>query len=266
MATKRKAAAPAIVSLWSCASGAAIIECDVETVLELKAALQQDIVVADAHGTIIPSGCGLPVSSKDEPILVFPVVELDRFLSDRKLPIGWAGLGRIARLGQRSPPEQILIWICMGDRVVKMEDNHPARTFSALFADFCGSSAERAAWQQPSALLFWTAFPPALALDAFMVRSVQKSRNCYLHAPVMLQHMLVVKHSGNANHTKIDISMYMRERLHEDALKEYLQARGGSSIDVLATIADLDEVDMDIVRVSPRPAQLRRYSNREWLA
>ena len=60
--------------------------------------------------------------------------------------------------------------------------------------------------------------------------------------------------------------MYVRERLHEDALKEYLQARGGSSIDVLATIADLDEVDMDIVRVSPRPAQLRRYSNREWLA
>ena len=71
---------------------------------------------------------------------------------------------------------------------------------------------------------------------------------------------------ARANHTKIDISMYVRERLHEDALKEYLQARGGSSIDVLATIADLDEVDMDIVRVSPRPAQLRRYSNREWLA
>ena len=106
---KRKAVAPAVVSLWSCASPAAIIECDVETVLELKAALQQDIVLADAHGTIIPSGCALPMSSKDEPILVFPVAELDRFLSDRKLSIGWAGLCSIARLGQRFPPEQILL-------------------------------------------------------------------------------------------------------------------------------------------------------------
>ena len=114
MATKRKAAAPAVVSLWSCASGAAIIECDVETVLELKAALQQDIVVADAHGTIIPSGCGLPVSWKDEPILVFLLPSWIGFCPTASCPLvgqDLAELPDLANVRLRSKSSSGSAWV-----------------------------------------------------------------------------------------------------------------------------------------------------------
>ena len=140
----------------------------------------------------------------------------------------------------------------MGDRVVKKENDHPARPFTVLFADFCGSSPERAAWQHPDALLFWTSptFPQGLALDAFMVRSIQKSGNSYLHAPVMLQHYLVVMHSKHADHTKVDISKYVRSNITGAALQEYLQGLGGDSISILKSIARLAQLDLDIPGIS----------------
>eukprot|EP00047_Mylnosiga_fluctuans_P023328 m.136211 g.136211 ORF g.136211 m.136211 type:complete len:124 (-) comp9548_c0_seq1:73-444(-) len=105
----------------------------------------------------------------------------------------------------------------MGDRIVKTEDHHPARPFSALLADFCASAPDRVAWQQPDAVLFWASptFPPHLtsAIDTFMLRSIQKTGICYLHAPVVLQHYLVVRGSGHADHTKVDISKYVQNNI-----------------------------------------------------
>ena len=189
-------------------------------------------------------------------IIFLSAQELDRFLAARSLPIGWAGLRAITLPGLGPSPEQILIWICMGDRVVKREFNHLARSFGTLLADFCASTPERAAWQQPDAVLFWTSptFPPGLAgaIDTFMVRSIQRTGNCYLHAPVVLQHYLVVKGSGHADHTKVDISKYVQSNITGPALQKYLQGEGGTSADVLTSIASLAPDDLDTIVVSSR--------------
>eukprot|EP00047_Mylnosiga_fluctuans_P024368 m.159724 g.159724 ORF g.159724 m.159724 type:complete len:463 (+) comp9842_c0_seq2:195-1583(+) len=240
---------PVVVSVWSSTSAPTILERSVRSVDDLKTALQQDIVAANAHdGRIMASSQSLPASSKDAPILVFPVAELNAFLAKRSVTSDFRALHRIA--GPSS--QQILIWMLTGDRVVKTEDHRPARTFSALFGDFCRSTPERGAWQRPGALLFWTSptFPPGLALDNFMVRGVQLSGNCFVHAPVVLQHYLVVKGSGHADHTKVAVSKYLQDNLVGSHLKEYLQGKGGRSKAVLVDIARLDSRDLLRISVS----------------
>ena len=91
-------------------------------------------------------------------------------------------------------------------------------------------------WDDPkNVFVFWRDHPSFIGNNNALVQSYQRSGNCYIHAPVILQHYLV---SMTTKNTALTLNMYefIRERLEGPKMEEYVFTDGGNSREMLESI------------------------------
>eukprot|EP00047_Mylnosiga_fluctuans_P024702 m.168404 g.168404 ORF g.168404 m.168404 type:complete len:374 (+) comp9909_c0_seq1:59-1180(+) len=197
----------------------------VASTADIDAALQSacklgTISVTDFDGNLRQDST---VFSEDTPLRVFSHQDLEQFLQDR-------GAENLEKWLKEPPaqsgrtPLQILLWLCSGIRVIPTTSGDPA--FSALLASWPSWKKEHMFWAQLD-----------LDIDQFLVRSTQLAGTCFMHAAAVVQHYLVVLHTGVPTHVRVDIPTFIQTNYRGEELNAYLRDQGGLALPFLERIA-----------------------------
>lgn len=126
-------------------------------------------------------------------------------------------------------PQQIMLRLLSHDKVIEPTPNTTDHLFSYLFSNFCKQYPLWKSRDATTVCLFCQGLGySSLHMDDFMVRSFQRQGTCFMQTAAVLQHYLVVKGSGRADHRKIDITEFCLDHLCGEDFEKYLNDRGGS--------------------------------------
>lgn len=99
-------------------------------------------------------------------------------------------------------------------------------------------------WKLTDAHVYWKQDGwKHLQMNDYMVSSIQVTGTCWLHASVVLQHILVVKATGIADHEKVAIQRFLA--IHKERHAYFLLNRGGNSIEVLKAITEKPRLQLE---------------------
>ena len=114
-------------------------------------------------------------------------------------------------------------------RKEKKGSNHDETSFREEFDKFVAKFA----CEKPDLDLSWkdNVFFDDEAIDSYLVIRMQRSGICYMHAVVILQHILFYLRTKmiGSNHKMLDISAYIRENFSKQKLEKFLKKGGGGS-------------------------------------
>jgi len=179
--------------------------------------------------------------------IVFSENELDDVLRNK---------GLHSKIGQLSEKERDKIARILSGNIVPTSP--PPEPFSCMFAAFC---EKHPAWAEPSAWLFWQNPKFPQPIDSFLIRSIQVSRTCFMHAAVALQHYLVVMNTGHSDHTKVDMNKFLLDHVHGDLFENYLSGIGQYSWKFMCNL--IGRIPLHKVRVMTESLETNKVAANE---